>query len=79
VFDLCLQRGMRLPFILCAGSSNGSVLCIRAYCDGSKPADALAEHYEGGGFRLPFFCMVLDQTGDAVHIRIDVDGFKVSH
>jgi plastocyanin domain-containing protein len=66
--ESCIERGMQPPFILCAASPNGSVICIRA--SGGEP-EILAEHYdESNMFRAPITIMVLDQTGEAVRISI---------
>jgi hypothetical protein len=51
IFDKCEQRGMQVPFIVCAVSPNGSVVCARVYRDGGGP-DILAEHFEAEGYRL---------------------------
>ena len=29
MLEACRERGMQLPFVVCAASRNGSVLCIR--------------------------------------------------
>jgi hypothetical protein len=75
IFDACTERGMRVPFVLCAASPNGSVLSIRIHGDGTPP-DVLAEHYEREGFRMPITCMALDQGGDAVRITITAEHLK---
>jgi len=73
ILSACEDRGMQRPFIVCAASPNGSVLCVRANPDGEEP-DVLAEHYDAHMFRLPITVMVLDQTGEAVRITITVKG-----
>jgi hypothetical protein len=71
--DGCLKRGMQLPFIVCAVSLNGSVICMRA--NGmSADTDLLAEHYEGLGFLLPVNIMVIDKTGEAARIVFAIEG-----
>jgi hypothetical protein len=72
IFHACEERGMQVPFVLCAASPNGSVLCIRMHGDGTDP-DVLAEHYEPEGFQMPVTCMVLDQTGEVVDITLKAD------
>ena len=74
--DDCESMGMILPFIVCALSANGSVLCIRA--KGGEP-DILAEHYEPEGFRAPLTVVVLDQRAKAVRIEISIDGKRTFH
>jgi hypothetical protein len=71
VLKTCIERGMQLPFVLCAASPNGSVLCVR-FNDSAGP-DTLAEHFEPEGFRVPVTLMVLDQTGEAVRITINAE------
>jgi hypothetical protein len=73
----CVDRGMQPPFILCAASPNGSVLCMRM--DGVSSPEVLAEHYESAGFRVPITLMVLDQTGEAAIITIDAERRMVVH
>jgi hypothetical protein len=69
----CEAKGMKLPFILCAASLNGSVFCIRT---AGSDREILAEHYEGGSFQLPINIMVIDQTGEAARIAIEAEGLK---
>jgi hypothetical protein len=71
MLEACRERGMQPPFVVCAASRNGSVLCIRC-SDGAEP-DVLAEHFEPAGFTLPITCMVLDQAGGAVHITMEAE------
>jgi hypothetical protein len=72
----CIDRGMQAPFILCAASPNGSVLCMRI---DDIPPEMLAEHHEPAGFRIPITVMVLDQTGEAALITIDAERRMVVH
>lgn len=70
ILRICQERGMKLPFIICAASSNGTVLCMRFNGPGGEP-DVLARHDEPGGFKSPINWMVLDQNGEAVRVTID--------
>jgi hypothetical protein len=72
-FDACLERGMQLPFIVCAASPNGSVLCMRVNGNGID-GYILAQHFEPPGFRIPITCMVLDQSGEAARLNITKHG-----
>lgn len=74
----CTERGMKLPFVLCAASRNGSILAMRVIGDGQSP-DVLAEHYEGAGFALPVSIMIIDQAGDAIRVVILLDGSTSLH
>ena len=67
--ETCVERGMKLPFILCSASPNGSVICMRVRGGGIEP-EQLCEHFEPEGFRMPVTLMVLDQNGEAVRITI---------
>jgi len=67
--ETCVERGMKLPFILCSTSPNGSVICMRVRGGGIEPEE-LCEHFEPEGFRMPVTLMVLDQNGEAVRITI---------
>ena len=60
--NACIDRGMQLPFILCAVAPNGSVAAIRT--DGVE-RELLVEHIEPEGFRLPITILVLDHAGEA--------------
>jgi len=62
---------MKLPFIICAASPNGTVFCMRFNGPRGEP-DVLAQHDEPGGFKSPINWMVLDQNGEAVHVTVDV-------
>jgi len=72
ILEICDEQGMQPPFILCAASPNGSVLCIRVSKD--KDPAVLAEHFEPEGFTFPIIVMVIDQTGEAVRIDIPRPG-----
>ena len=41
ILQICRERGMKLPFIICAASPNGSVFCMRFNGPGGEP-DVLA-------------------------------------
>ena len=73
VLQECISKGMRLPFIMCAASPNGSVLVTRFRFPGTEP-DILAEHFETGGFRAPITIMILDQSGEARRITVTAAG-----
>ena len=62
---------MKLPFIICAASPNGTVFCMRFNGPGGEP-EVLAQHDEPRGFRSPINWMMLDQNGEAVRVTIDV-------
>lgn len=47
----CVDCGMKLPFIVCAVASNGSVLATRIN-EGRGP-DTLAQHVEDHSFTTP--------------------------
>ena len=68
VLMACIQRGMQLPFIVCAVSPNGSVYCIR--CNAEAEPEMLAQHVESEGFRPPVTFMVVDQVGAAVRASV---------
>ena len=68
--NACIDRGMQLPFILCAVAPNGSVAAIRT--DGVE-RELLVEHIEPEGFRLPITILVLDHAGEVACITIDAE------
>ena len=68
--NACVDRGMQLPFILCAVAPNGSVAAIRT--DGVE-RELLVEHIEPEGFRLPITILVLDHAGEVACITIDAE------
>ena len=70
ILSACEERGMQPPFIFCAATRNGSVVCIRMAGDEDT---VLAQHFEPEGFTPPISCMVLDQTGEAVRVTIDAE------
>jgi hypothetical protein len=70
--ETCVERGMKLPFILCSASPNGSVICMRVHGGGVEP-EHLCEHFEPEGFRMPATLMVLDQNGEAARVTITVE------
>ena len=71
IIRICRERNMKVPFIICAASPNGTVFCMRFSGPGGEP-DVLAQHDEPGGFKSPINWMVLDQNGEAVRVTIDV-------
>src|SRR5262245_11615328 len=68
--NACVDRGMQLPFILCAVAPNGSVAAMRT--DGVEQ-ELLVEHIEPEGFRLPITILVLDHAGEVACITIDAE------
>jgi hypothetical protein len=76
VINRCVELGMKLPFIVCAVSPNGSVLAMRVN-GGGRESDLLAKHFENQTFMPPLNIMVLDQNGEAV--RVVIDGKEVSY
>jgi hypothetical protein len=68
-FDQATEKGMKLPFLLCAISPNGSVIVLRVRGDGSSP-DVLAEHIEQEGWQLPMTLAVFDQNNESIRIAI---------
>ena len=64
----CIDNGMKLPFIVCAISPNGSVLAAR-YNEGRGP-DTLATHFEDHGFTTPVNIVVVDHEGEAMRYVI---------
>lgn len=71
----CIDIGMKLPFIVCAVSPNGSVLAIR-YNEGRGP-DPLAQHFENEAFTTPVNIMVVDRDGKAA--RAVIEGGNVNY
>src|SRR3954447_2467410 len=75
VFKQCEESGMVVPFVACAISPNGSVIALRM--NGNSDVQFLAEHTEGGGFKLPMTMVVVDRKNEAAKITIDTTG-KIS-
>ena len=71
----CVDNGMKLPFIVCAISPNGSVLVTRVN-DGREP-DTLAQHLEDDAFKMPVNIVVVDHYGEAV--RVVIKGGEISY
>jgi|EndMetStandDraft_4_1072995.scaffolds.fasta_scaffold216687_2 hypothetical protein len=71
----CINNGMKLPFIVCAISPNGSVLVTRVN-EGREP-DALAQHFENDTFTPPINIMVVDHNGEAA--RVVISGRSISY
>lgn len=63
----CIDNGMTLPFIVCAISSNGSVLVTRI--NEGRGSDTLAQHFEDD-FTTPVNIMVVDHDGEAARVVI---------
>jgi hypothetical protein len=75
--NACLQRGMKVPFVVAMVSPNSSVFCLRY--DRSDAGDGLtatelAEYNDPAGFALPINIMITDQTGEAALVTIAQDG-----
>ena len=71
--NTCLQRGMKLPFVVAMVGSSGSVFCLRY--DKNETGDGLeatplAEHGDPGDFASPINMMVFDKTGQAARVTI---------
>jgi len=80
--NACLQRGMKLPFVVAIVGPNSSVFCLRYNKDeagDTLEATALAEHGEPGDFASPINMMVVDQTGEAVRATITREGLTTYH
>ena len=50
--ETCVERGMKLPFVLCSASPNGSVICMRVHGGGIEP-DSSASTSSQKGFGCP--------------------------
>jgi hypothetical protein len=74
VMNQCIENGMRPPFIVCAVSSNGSVLATRI-SEWREP-DTLAQHFEDNAFVTPINIMVVDSSGEAVPVVIRGGGVR---
>ncbi len=75
VLRQCIDNGMKLPFIVCAISPNGSALVMRIN-DGRGP-DTLAQHFEDYAFKTPVNIMVVDHHGEAA--RVVITGGAISY
>ncbi len=69
--QLCIDNGLEMPFTLAVIAGNASALVMRT--DGES-AEMLAEHIEGGKFRIPIHVLVTDQNGEAARILIGPGG-----
>jgi hypothetical protein len=78
IMERCNQQGMRLPYILCFISPNGSILAARVSLDQPNPI-ILAESVGTGGFRLPMTVVVVDQTNQSIRATIVADGKITYH
>jgi hypothetical protein len=76
--ERCLEKGMQLPFIICAISPNGSAYVGRFSGPGESP-ETLTQHIEDAGFSLPMTIAILDQAGDAVRLGISSSGQRAWH
>jgi hypothetical protein len=71
-----LQKGFVLPlFVTCIGR-NGSMMCGRYDDIEAMGLDFICEasHVEDEGFPLPIHMLVMDQRGEARHVRCDGQG-----
>ena len=71
-----LQEGCVLPlFVTCIGR-NGSMLCGRYDDIEATGLDFIVEasHIEGETFRMPLHMLVVDQRGEARHVRQEHQG-----
>jgi hypothetical protein len=75
ILSHCIDKGMKLPLILCSIGINGSVLVVRVN-DGREP-DTLAEYLENDAFNLPINIMVIDRDGEAA--RVVINGGVISY
>ena len=71
----CIDNGMKLPFIVCAVSANGSMLSMR-FNEG-RDLEPLAQRLEGDVFTTPVNIMVVDHNGEAA--RLVIEGGKISY
>ena len=79
VFEQCIERGMRLPFIMCAVAKNHSVTVARVnWATEFKDTDSvvLAEHIEGDRFTLPVSIMIVSHDGEVARVDLVVDNTK---
>jgi hypothetical protein len=75
VLETCMERGMRLPFVLCAASRNGTVIGMRIA--GPGVMEDLVK--PNGDFVLPINVMILDQSGEAVRVVVGDAGEVTWH
>jgi hypothetical protein len=81
VLTQLLQEGWVLPlFVTCIGR-NGSMLCGRYDDIAATGLDFIVEasHLEGETFRMPLHMLVVDQRGEARHVRLEGEGGQDSH
>jgi len=68
-----LDRGMKMPLMVCMMSRNGSVIVVRCVPDREEPV-VLAEHSHDDRFVSPIGIMVLDQSGQVLKLGVDDRG-----
>jgi hypothetical protein len=76
VLTRLLQEGFVLPlFVTCIGR-NGSMMCGRYDDIEATGLDFIfgALHIEGEAFLVPIHMLVVDQRGEAAHVRCDSEG-----
>jgi hypothetical protein len=75
-----LQEGFVLPlYVTCIGR-NGSMMCGRYDDIDATGLDFIVEasHIEDEAFPLPIHMLVVDQRGEAAHVRCDGEGGQVA-
>ena len=80
--NACLQRGMKLPFVVAMVSPNSSVICLRYdrnEAGNGLAATELAEYNDPAGIALPINIMITDQTGEAALVTVAQDGEATYH
>jgi hypothetical protein len=72
VLTRLLQEGGVLPLFVTCISRNGSRLCGRYDDIEATGLDFIVEtsHLEDGAFRVPVHMLVVDQRGEARHVRL---------
>ena len=73
VFTRLLQEGFVLPLFVTCISRHGSIMCGRYDDMDATGLDFIVEasHIEDGAFPLSMHMLIVDQRGEAVHVRCD--------
>jgi len=73
VLTRLLQEGFVLPLYVTCSGRNGSMMCGRYDDIDATGLDFIVEasHIEGEAFLVPIHMLVVDQRGEAVHVRCD--------
>jgi hypothetical protein len=76
VFTRLLQEGFVLPLFVTCMSRNGSMMCGRYDGIEATGLDFIVEasHLEDEVFSLPIHMLIVDQRGEAAHVRCDGEG-----